>query len=326
MGTDGFVRCSRAHPCPICGKPDWCTVSADGRVAFCMRVPSARQARNGAYVHTLREEMPVLPTRRRVGALPRRGAVALPTRLPTRPTPSLRAVARIALPSRPALRPAVADVTAQDSSEAIDAIMLDPALCELFGGFADEAWAAAKTLGAYWSRSQKCLAVPMRGPDGRARGVRYRDLTTAAKWSQKGGGDGLFLPSALDVAGGELWIVEGMTDAIAAAMLGFPAVGRSSCNCGAEMVAEVCRAHRVSSVTIVADNDGNRNALGQVVQPGLDGARALAKRLGLRHRFIFPPRRTKDVRGYLVANASYGLRLVASRVRQWAQEAMWQVA
>lgn len=33
-----WQRVTRSHPCPICGKPDWCAVSADGRLARCQRV------------------------------------------------------------------------------------------------------------------------------------------------------------------------------------------------------------------------------------------------------------------------------------------------
>lgn len=297
---DEFVRVSRAHPCPVCGKPDWCTLSADGRVAFCMRVPSARQASNGGYVHVLRSDLPRRFPRRFAGAPSPQGA---------------------------GFRPSMQTFADRDRSEALDMVMLDPALCEVFGArFADEAWRVAQDFGAYWSRSQRCMAVPMRGPDGQARGIRYREVRTGRKWAQTGGGDGLFMsrPEAIKTEDGGLWIAEGMTDSMTLAMLGFPSVGRSSCNCGSDLLAQLCAALCVSCVTIVADSDGNRNAMAHVVQPGLDGARALAKRLGLRYRFVFPPRRTKDVRGYLLANADYGLAVIAGRFRQWAREAQWQ--
>jgi hypothetical protein len=50
-----LVRVSRRARCPICGKPDWCSVAADGTIALCMRVASGsvKTARNGAYVHVL---------------------------------------------------------------------------------------------------------------------------------------------------------------------------------------------------------------------------------------------------------------------------------
>lgn len=34
----GWRHVSRRDPCPICRKPDWCAISADGEIARCMRV------------------------------------------------------------------------------------------------------------------------------------------------------------------------------------------------------------------------------------------------------------------------------------------------
>lgn len=47
----GMVRVTASQPCPVCGKPDYSGVSADGRVAACMRVESGKTARNGGHVH-----------------------------------------------------------------------------------------------------------------------------------------------------------------------------------------------------------------------------------------------------------------------------------
>src|SRR3712207_5979213 len=49
-------RVTKKSPCPICGKPDWCTVTQDGGLALCMRVSagSVKQAQNRAFVHVLR--------------------------------------------------------------------------------------------------------------------------------------------------------------------------------------------------------------------------------------------------------------------------------
>lgn len=35
------LRVSKAHPCPVCGKPDWCLVGDDS--VICMRSPSGKQ-------------------------------------------------------------------------------------------------------------------------------------------------------------------------------------------------------------------------------------------------------------------------------------------
>jgi hypothetical protein len=51
-----LIRVNRKNPCPICNKPDWCSVSENGAVTFCCRVStgSIKQASNGAYIHILK--------------------------------------------------------------------------------------------------------------------------------------------------------------------------------------------------------------------------------------------------------------------------------
>src|SRR5271165_2562838 len=52
-------RVTRGSPCPICERADWCSVSADGTVAKCMRVEAgsyrSRQGKDGTpyYLHRL---------------------------------------------------------------------------------------------------------------------------------------------------------------------------------------------------------------------------------------------------------------------------------
>jgi len=48
-----LARVSHKQPCPICGKPDWCSISRDGEIAICMRNPSEHGTQNGGYLHQL---------------------------------------------------------------------------------------------------------------------------------------------------------------------------------------------------------------------------------------------------------------------------------
>lgn len=261
-----------------------------------MRVESDRTAGNGAYIHVLRADTPSLPRR----------PISLPRRYADSPTAALRVN--------------LGALCAREQDDGVDAFMLDPALMEMF---AIDAWDAAKACGAFWSRSQEALAVPMRDASGAVVGVRYRDLTTGRKWSALGGQDGLFLPDNLKPEEGEIWCAEGLTDTIALNALGIPTVGRSSCNTGSALLAALCSRLHIAKLTIVADADGNKQAKDRLFQPGLDGAKHLAERIGVRYRIIFPPRWTKDVRGYLIASASYGAEMVARMVRSWARDATW---
>lgn len=53
-------RVTRKNKCQICGKPDWCGFTDDGKLAFCMResAGSFKQAGNGAYIHNLSLDVP----------------------------------------------------------------------------------------------------------------------------------------------------------------------------------------------------------------------------------------------------------------------------
>lgn len=42
--------------CPICGKPDWCMVSEDGKLALCQRVSNDHPNKKGGWWHSLSDE------------------------------------------------------------------------------------------------------------------------------------------------------------------------------------------------------------------------------------------------------------------------------
>lgn len=51
--SDEWAKVSRSNHCPVCDKPDWCTITTDGKTACCMRIPSDRPAKNGGYFHNV---------------------------------------------------------------------------------------------------------------------------------------------------------------------------------------------------------------------------------------------------------------------------------
>jgi len=54
-----WARVSKANPCKICGKPDWCTVSEIGYC--CMRSTGGTPLKNGGYLHKLDGSTPATP-------------------------------------------------------------------------------------------------------------------------------------------------------------------------------------------------------------------------------------------------------------------------
>ena len=61
MARFQWVRVSMRSPCPVCERPDWCSVSADGAVAKCMRVEQgcfrSKEDKGGGryHLHRLKE-------------------------------------------------------------------------------------------------------------------------------------------------------------------------------------------------------------------------------------------------------------------------------
>jgi len=58
-----WVRVTKHNLCPICGKPDWCLISEDGKSAICARTESDKPAGNkgAGWIHTLDNSMPLPP-------------------------------------------------------------------------------------------------------------------------------------------------------------------------------------------------------------------------------------------------------------------------
>jgi hypothetical protein len=53
VSASDWRRVSGAHPCPVCGKPDWCLTSADGTAAICARVESPKRRGGAGWLHRL---------------------------------------------------------------------------------------------------------------------------------------------------------------------------------------------------------------------------------------------------------------------------------
>lgn len=56
MGTVDWVRVTSAHPCPVCGRTHYCSVSVDGGLVYCTKEPSNRPGSDGAgWIHKMGE-------------------------------------------------------------------------------------------------------------------------------------------------------------------------------------------------------------------------------------------------------------------------------
>ena len=194
---------SRPRPCPVCGKPDWCGVAADGSAAACMRVEvgGARRLSNGAWLH--------------------RFAPPTPPSGPNHPRP---VSGRLPVPTPPppdAVSVAAGDPAAAEKLRRMMGRYRRAAAPALLDGLAAALGLSSRRpledLGAGWSDFHPGLALPARDARGRLVGVQVRHAN-GAKRLLRGSRQGLFLPADLarQPANAPLVICEGASDAAAA--------------------------------------------------------------------------------------------------------------
>ena len=210
-----FKRVSKLNPCPVCKKPDWCRVFADGWVE-CMRVQSDRPAKSGGWMWGPSRSIPPL------------GTCQKPTQVT--PVPMINATKLH--------RDWLAATTPTQLAEFASALGLSMAALEA----ANAAWAAPF---ASW-------AFPMCDGHGNTLGIRLR-ANDGHKWAVRGSKQGIFIANVPPQPW--LFVCEGPTDTTAAVELGLFAVGRPNCCCGGADIKIYARRHRCRRVVIISDND-----------------------------------------------------------------------
>lgn len=286
---NGWRECRNA-PCPICGHRGWCGVSEDGAAVHCMRTPSAHPCASGGWFHFLAER-------------PRR---ATGQSWPVRPPRPVRPVLDMARTMEGFRREFECGPSGGDIFDSLLEIGRDLALVPR----------DVDSLRVGRSAYHGAWAFPMLDAAGQTVGIRLREYGSSRKWSVPGSRDGLFYDPELAADGGELVVVEGATDCIAATALGLSAVGRSSCGTGAPLLRELCDRLRVRRVTIVSDNDRHRfRPDGHPWRPGIDGARRLGAALGRAHRIVIPP--CKDLRDWLAAGLTPATFRMVADLQRW---------
>jgi hypothetical protein len=211
-----WIRVNAKRPCPVCHKPDWCTITEDGTASCCMRVESARYMRNGGWLHRLSDP--------------------LPTYAP--PKPPIR--------TQPKSFAALWAGWRQETA---------PTKIEAFASKLGVTPQSLDDLGAAWAWRHSAWAFPMLDGAGTTIGIRLRS-ENGRKWSVSGSHQGLFTPMLWVDMPREALICEGPTDTAAGLSLGFLAIGRPSCLGCEAMLPAVFRRIGVSRVVIVSDNDG----------------------------------------------------------------------
>ena len=263
----GFAPVSASHPCPICGKPDWCLISVDGTVAICQRTEagSVKRCGDAGWLHRLSEPAPRPPAGKQRNETPRdwpaeaaRYAAALT------PADADWLLARLGLP------PAALDAVPQ-----LGVCRRDPA--------------------------GPVTTWPEADADGVVIGVNRRipGVEKDEKKMLTGGKRGLTLPLGWCSRPGPAFVVEGPTDAAALTAAGLSAVGRPSKDGGGKLLAKLFAGWPADrGIVVVGENDAPS---AESETPGIDAAVRLARRLAIAlGRLVLvtlPPAGSKDVRG-----------------------------
>lgn len=268
-----WIRVTKTMKCPICGKPDWCGISSDGKVAHCMRIQSPKPVPNGGWIHRLNGCQPVDFRENPHYSAKNAGLwVKYLTHAPD---------------------------FSQLNSQYRQAVQLDIPAKRL--GVSGE---ALHRIGIGYDG--KNYTFPMVDNDIRIVGIRIR-ADSGKKWSVKGSKNALFKPAGVHCDDSLLVICEGPTDCAALLTLGFNAIGRPSCLGGVKYIIPFLRAGPRREVVIMADRDEpKRLPNGSLWRPGYDGAMKLARQVkwltdGVK---VVKPPRHKDIRRWLIAGAT----------------------
>ena len=213
-----MLRVTKANPCTICEKPDWCMYSEDGQVAICARVSdgSKKKCGDAGYLHLLTNDQ-----REDLHKVKRQAFKAA-----DRPKPEVD-FSKLAREYQDRLSERQLRWLAGSLG------ITEKSLKRLRVGF-----------------DGKAFTFPMRDENLRIIGIRRR-FGDGNKKALFGSTNGLFIPSDL-VHDKPLIICEGPTDCGAALDLGFETIGRPNCDSKIDMTVQFARGRKV---VIICDND-----------------------------------------------------------------------
>ena len=265
-----WVRVSRRHPCPVCGRPDWCLIADDDSAAICARMESPKRCGEAGWLHRLVDRSPSWPRRS-------------PWQVRLQPRPKVRAEEVAALSRR---LQAMADK------------------CGAIDGLSAELGLSPESLirfGVGWSVRNEYSSWPMFDHRGWIVGINRR-FADGTKKIIKGHRAGLYLPADLPESlakiEGTLLVTEGGSDAVAGMDFGLWSVGRFSCTHGTELLVKLANRIKPAGLVLVGDTDG----------PGRRGVESLAS-VFLPYvrqlKVIYPPPPHKDLRAWRQAGGTF---------------------
>ncbi len=245
-----MLRVSKANPCPICEKDDWCLLGKS--LVMCMRVQSvrAKTLSDGSvgYLHRLDGSVVLVPER------------------PKKVEEDIKDWQHLLDGWKQQLGRDVPDLACSKLGLSRDAMGL---------------------LGCQRAPWPETLAFPMRDGCNRIVGVRLRNAK-GQKWAVSSSHQGLFIPQCdpQPVA----FFVEGPTNAAAGLSLGVFAVGRPNNVGGVFQINELVTRLKIRKAVIIGDTDVDKQRPdGSKFNPGADGACALSENIKIPHCTLLLP-------------------------------------
>lgn len=267
---ENWSRVSRHRPCPVCGKPDNCSVSRDGRWCWCGRISDGaiQENRGGQFLHRLNGvDSPGYGDDRPYVQVP---SASKKTRPSTDWTSALRYYAQNAVTAVP---------------ELAQRLRVSPA--------------SLTALEVGWHPSYRFWSIPERDADGRVIGVmsRYEDGT---KKRLSGSKAGLTFAANWNSGSGPIFLVEGASDVAALTTIGLSVVGRPS-NCGGVdlLIDLLLDIPMERQIVVIGERDEKPDGKWPGRAGAISTATKLAEALERPINWGFPPDSAKDSRAWL---------------------------
>lgn len=263
MANENWVNVSPTDPCPICGKADWCRITADKTAVVCGRVQqgAVKRCKDGRWLHRRDEEE-------------------------WRSPPPVQATYNLIGPR--SFQPIVDRLTRDNAAACVQ--------------LADELGVSASALmrlrTGYHSKGD-WWAFPERDAAGKVIGIMRR-LRGGQKRRMKGSKNGLTYADDWDTGRGPILLVEGASDTAALMTMGVSVIGRPSNMGGAALLSQLlAKVPAERPVIVLGENDRKPSGLWPGRLGALHTAQRLAPQLKRPIQWALPPDGAKDVRQWL---------------------------